>query len=143
MPWELSMGSCSGSDICLLVSIKIKWCAKEKKGRTLIFFLSFHPACKMQDQGKLRNWCPRKLKYNFKTSCERSAWGAQSVKHMTLDFGSGHGLVVPFVSLSPVSGFCWQCGVCLGFSLSLSVSLSLSLPLSLSSLFCLSRKINK
>lgn len=62
MPWELSMGSCSGSNICLLVSIKLKWCAKEKKDRTLLFFFwSFCPAAKMQNEGKLRNWCPRKL----------------------------------------------------------------------------------
>ena len=46
----------------------------------------------------------------------RGAWMAHSVKCPTLDFGSGHDLMVLEVGLRAVS---------LGFSLSLSLSLSL------------------
>ena len=31
-------------------------------------------------------------------------WGAQLVKHLTLDFGLGHDLTVQFMSSSPTSG---------------------------------------
>ena len=60
------------------------------------------------------------------------AWVAQSVKHLTLDLGSGHDLMVH--EFEPHIGLCadgseptWEC-----LSLSLSLCLSLSLSLSLS-----------
>ena len=46
----------------------------------------------------------------------------QSVKCLTLDFGSGHGLAV--CGFEPCMGLCAdKCGGCLGFSLSLSLTL--------------------
>ena len=52
------------------------------------------------------------------------------VKRLTLDFGSGHALVV--LEIEPRVGLCTDSGAYLGFSLSLSLSLSpLSLSLSL------------
>ena len=48
---------------------------------------------------------------------------AQSVKCLTLDFGSGHDLMVQ----APRQALCRQCGACLGFSLSAPPLLSLSL----------------
>ena len=65
------------------------------------------------------------------------AWGAQSAKHLTLDFGSGHNLVVH--EFKPHIGLCadsaepaWD---------SLSTLLSASSPFSLS--LSLSLKLNK
>ena len=40
----------------------------------------------------------------FKNHMVRGAWVAQSVKHLTVDFGSGHDLKVWFMSSSPASG---------------------------------------
>ena len=58
---------------------------------------------------------------------------AQSVKHLTLDFGSDHDLEVRFVRLSPEAGFVLTAQSLLGIvSLSLSLSLYPSLALSLS-----------
>ena len=51
-------------------------------------------------------------------------WVAQSVKHPTLGFGSGHGSWIQ----TPHGTLCRECRACLGFSLSLSLSLSLSVP---------------
>lgn len=34
---------------------------QKKRTTELYFFLSFCPAAKMWNEGKLRNWCPRKL----------------------------------------------------------------------------------
>ena len=44
---------------------------QKKRKKFNFFFWSFCPASEMQDEGKLRNWCPIKLRYNFKKSCER------------------------------------------------------------------------
>ena len=38
--------------------------------------------------------CPTLPKYNLKSFKYRGAWVAQSVKHLTLDFGSGHDLAI-------------------------------------------------
>ena len=51
---------------------------------------------------------------------------AQSVKRLTLDFGSGHDVTV--CGFKPRVGLCAEDGACLGFSLSLSLSLSLCAP---------------
>ena len=47
----------------------------------------------------------------------RGKWVAQSVKHPTLGFGSGHDLTVSWVR-APHQALHWQCGGRLGFSLS-------------------------
>lgn len=57
--WYMSLGIYQTQIMC------------KRKERSLIFFWSFCPASEMQDEGKLRNCCPRKLRYNFKKSCER------------------------------------------------------------------------
>ena len=60
------------------------------------------------------------------------AWRAQSVERLTLDFGSGHNLMVP--GIEPRTGLCadsmepaWD-SLCLALSLSRSFSLSPSAP---------------
>ena len=45
---------------------------------------------------------------------------AQSVKGLTLDFGSGHDLTVG--EFEPHIGLHAECGTCLGFSLSLRIN---------------------
>ena len=45
----------------------------------------------------------------------RGTWVAQLVKHVTLDFGSGHDLMV--CGIEPSLWLCSECGACLGFSL--------------------------
>ena len=52
------------------------------------------------------------------------------VKHLTLDFGSGHDLMV--VRLRPYVELHTECGACLGFSLSAPPQLPCMLSLSLS-----------
>ena len=82
--------------------------------------------------------CWLKLKKRKQTGL-RGAWAAQSVKHLALDFGSGHGLSV--CEFEPHIGL-WLYGVCLGFSVSPSFSAPPPLaPLSLS--LSLSLRINK
>ena len=60
------------------------------------------------------------------------AWVAQSAKHLTLDFCSGHELMVQVRVLCPA--LCWHHRACLGFCVSLSLcpspvhALSLSVP---------------
>ena len=54
---------------------------------------------------------------------------AQSIEHLTLDFSSGHDLVLP--GFEPHAAFCADSsepGACFRFCLSLSLSLSLSAP---------------
>ena len=65
---------------------------------------------------------------------------AQSVKHPTLDFGSGHDLTVLWVQ-APHWALGWQCRACLRFPLSLSFSLCLSPALTLS--FSKNNKLEK
>ena len=64
----------------------------------------------------------------------RGTWVAQSVEHLTLDFGSGHDpRVVGFLGLSSASGSMLSMDPCLRFSLSppcLSSAHALSLSLS-------------
>ena len=36
-------------------------CKRKERQNFIFFFWSFCPAAKMQNEGKLRNWCPRKL----------------------------------------------------------------------------------
>ena len=58
---------------------------------------------------------------------------AQSVKGPTLDFGSGHDLMVEFVRLSPTSGLTVQSPLgILSLPLLLPLRCSFSVPLSLS-----------
>ena len=75
----------------------------------------------------------------IKNLIRRDAWVAQSVEHLTLDFGSGHDLTVH--GIQPHSGPHAGHGDCLGFSLShlsapsllsLVRVCALSLPLSVS-----------
>ena len=62
---------------------------------------------------------------------KRGAWVAQSVKRLTLDFGSGHDLTVR--GFKPCMGLCADSAeACLGFSLSLSLCSSPTHSLSLS-----------
>ena len=56
---------------------------------------------------------------------------AQLVRHLTLGFGSGHGLTALWVQ-APHWALCWEYGACWGFSLSLSLSAPPPLMLSLS-----------
>ena len=58
----------------------------------------------------------------------RGACVAQSVKYLTLGFGSSHDLAVG--EIEPCIGLCSECEVCLGFSLSLSALPQLVLCLS-------------
>ena len=67
------------------------------------------------------------------------AWVAQSVKHLTLDFGSGHGLT--FMRLSPASGFALTVRSLLGI-LSLPLSVSLPFPFSCMHNLCLSLSVS-
>ena len=60
----------------------------------------------------------------------RGACVAQSLKHPTLDFGSGHDLTVP--GIEPHVGLCTNHRVCLGFSLLLSLPLLCSCTCALS-----------
>ena len=55
----------------------------------------------------------------------RGTWVAQLVKHLTLDFGSGHDPRA--LGLSSGIRFCAELGACLDETFSLSLSLSLSL----------------
>ena len=48
--WYMSLGIHQTQMMC-----------KRKERQNFIFFLSFCPAAKMRNEGKLRNWCPRKL----------------------------------------------------------------------------------
>ena len=61
----------------------------------------------------------------------RGPWVAQSVKHLTLGFGSGHNFTARGMK-SPHNALQRQYRDCLGFSLSASPPLVLSLSLSLS-----------
>ena len=73
----------------------------------------------------------------------------QSIEHLTLDFSSGHDLVLP--GFEPHAAFCADSsepGACFRFCVSLSLSLSLSLCLPLPCLCSLSlslplSKLNK
>ena len=113
--------------------------ARAKEGKSLriksIYFAGTYksgfPTAKRGRKGE-RTWIEEK---------EDSSWGtwvAQSVKWPTLDFGSGHDLLVS--GFGPGFGLCadsLEPGVCFGFCVSLflpflhshSVSLSLSLSL--------------
>lgn len=57
---------------------------------------------------------------SLKHIAHRGAGVAQLVKHLTLDFGSGHDLMGRGTELHV--GLHTQCGVCLRFSLALSLS---------------------
>ena len=58
----------------------------------------------------------------------RGAWVAQSVEHPTLDFGSGHDLMV--CEIKPFIGLCAEpAWVCLSQSLSVTPLLVLSLKM--------------
>ena len=70
------------------------------------------------------------------TGC-RGTSVAQSVECLTLDFGSGHDLMV--YGFEPCSGLCAELGAYLGFFLSRPLSLSPSCMYALSDSF----KINK
>ena len=58
---------------------------------------------------------------------KRGAWMAQSVKHLTPDFGSGHDLTVHY-SEPPIRLCTDSAETCLAFSLSLFLPLPLCLP---------------
>ena len=68
-------------------------------------------------------WRGRPLRINK----YRGAWAAQLVNCLTLDFNSGHDLMV--VSWESRSGFCAGHRACLRFSVSLCLPVSLSLSL--------------
>ena len=55
--------------------------------------------------------------------------GAQLIKGLTLDFSSGHDLMVH--EIEPHVRLCAECGACLGFSLSVSLCPSPACALSL------------
>ena len=69
----------------------------------------------------------RKPALCFKTLQTHSAWVAQSIKHTTLDFGSGHDLMI--LRSSPTSGSLLTAWRLLGI---LILPLSLPLPCSCS-----------
>ena len=79
-------------------------------------------------------WLQRSLKNKIIFLKKRGTWVSQSVKRLTLDFGSGHDLIVcefePSIGVSVEPA--WD-----------SLSLPLSLPLPNSCMFSLSLKINK
>ena len=92
------------------------------------------PGCAENDRGPCLHADP--FRRNFWVSGLGDAWMAQSVKHPTLDFGSGQDLMVLWIRALP-RALCWWRGACLGFSLSFSLCPSPSLAVSVS------LKINK
>ena len=70
----------------------------------------------------------------------RGAWVAQSVKHPTLDFGSGHDLLVR--EFKPLDGLCTDSVKPAWNSLSLSLSLCPSPALSLSVFLSQNKQLN-
>ena len=73
-----------------------------------------------------RCWRNKGEQNSQKSSHCGGAWVSQSAKHLTLDFDSGHELMVH--KLKPHIGLCADSGACLGLSLSAPPLLFLSLP---------------
>ena len=77
--------------------------------------------------------------HTLDNGCNRCTSVAQPVKHLTLDFGSGHAFVVSWVQ-APYRALCWHQGACLRFSFSPSLSLCPPTP---AHALSVSLKINK
>ena len=93
-----------------------------RKGEAPALGLPLHPACCLGGQiprtlDVLKDFImlmPDRLKKHY-----RGTWVAQSVKHLTLDFSSGHDH-----GIKPQVGLCAACGACSRFFLSPSAPLS-------------------